>query len=126
MLKSLRQWTPDDEQRLLTMIAEGKRIKEVAAELKRSVGAIYARAHQLHIPLKRVRVKQRSCKPWPPSHSGRSCVGSAENCASATLPRVSAGADYARRSVQAIAHSACASPNTILRRRPPSPHSRAK
>jgi len=53
MPKSLRQWTPHDEQRLLAMIAGGKRTEEIAAELKRSVGAVYARAHQMHIPLKR-------------------------------------------------------------------------
>jgi len=63
MRKPPRRWTPHDEQRLLAMIVEGKRTEETAAELKRSVGAVYARAHQMHIPLKRVRLRPRSSKP---------------------------------------------------------------
>jgi len=35
MHKPPRQWTPHDEQRLLAMIAGGKRTEEAAAELKR-------------------------------------------------------------------------------------------
>jgi len=59
----LRRWTPQEERRLLAMIAEGKRGEVIAAELGRSVAAVYARAYHSQIRLKRDRARPPSSKP---------------------------------------------------------------
>ncbi len=48
-------WTPEDEERLRSMIVAGERPAEIAIKLKRSVSAVYARAYILRLPFKRLR-----------------------------------------------------------------------
>lgn len=42
-----RPWTEDEEVRLLKLLASGRRPPAIARELKRSVGAVYARIGSL-------------------------------------------------------------------------------
>ena len=53
-------WTPEEDNRLRMLLAEGKPIEFVAAELKRSVKAVKGRAHMLRISLKRVNLKPKA------------------------------------------------------------------
>jgi hypothetical protein len=49
-----RLWTPEDDERLKSMILAGRTPAEIAIKLRRSVAAVYARAHRFRLSFKRV------------------------------------------------------------------------
>lgn len=50
-----RAWTPEEDERLKSLIVESRTPAEIALKLQRSVGAVYARAHRFRLSFKRVR-----------------------------------------------------------------------
>jgi hypothetical protein len=54
-----RKWTPLDNERLRSLAISGMESWEIAAELKRTVVAVRAKAEQCGISLKRVTVAPR-------------------------------------------------------------------
>ncbi len=53
-------WTPEEDDRLRTLLGVGRSIPFVAADLKRSEAAVKGRAYVLRISLKRVKMKPRA------------------------------------------------------------------
>jgi len=53
-------WTPEEDNRLRMLLAEGEPIEFVAAELSRSAKAVIGRAYTLRISLKRVTLKPKA------------------------------------------------------------------
>jgi hypothetical protein len=53
-------WTPEEDNRLRTLLGAGRSIASVAADLKRSKTAVRARAYVLRISLKRVKMKPKA------------------------------------------------------------------
>ena len=53
-------WTPEEDNRLRMLLAEGEPIEFVAAELNRSAKAVMGRAYVLRISLKRVKLKPKA------------------------------------------------------------------
>jgi hypothetical protein len=54
-----RQWAPAEDNQLRSLIVAGERPAEIAVRLRRSVGAVYARAHRFRLSFKRVQQRQR-------------------------------------------------------------------
>jgi hypothetical protein len=54
-----KPWTPLDNERLRSLALTGMEVWEIAAELKRTVGAVHSRAEKCGISLKRVTVAPR-------------------------------------------------------------------
>jgi hypothetical protein len=52
-------WTPLDDERLRSLAVSGLGVREIAAELERTVSAVRARAERFGISLKRVMVARR-------------------------------------------------------------------
>jgi DNA-directed RNA polymerase specialized sigma24 family protein len=52
-------WTPLDDERLRSLAVSGLNVREIAAELERTVSAVRARAERFGISLKRVMVARR-------------------------------------------------------------------
>jgi hypothetical protein len=46
-------WTPEEEERLRSLISERLRPHEIAVKLHRTVDAVYKRAHKLRLSFKR-------------------------------------------------------------------------
>ena len=53
-------WTPEEDNRVRTLLGAGQSIAFVAADLKRSESAVKGRAYVLRISLKRVKMKPRA------------------------------------------------------------------
>jgi hypothetical protein len=53
-------WTPEEDNRLRMLLAEGEPIDFVAAELNRSVPAVKGRAYVLRISFRRVKLKSKA------------------------------------------------------------------
>jgi len=53
-------WTPEEDNRLRTLLEAGRPIAFVAADLKRSESAVKARAYGLRISLKRVKLRLKA------------------------------------------------------------------
>jgi hypothetical protein len=54
-----RKWTPLDNERLRSLALTGMEVWEIAAELKRTVGAVHSRAEKCGISLRRLTVTPR-------------------------------------------------------------------
>ena len=55
----IKAWTPEEEERLRSMISEGLRPHEIAVKLHRTVEAVYARAKRLRLSFKQRRLKAK-------------------------------------------------------------------
>ena len=55
-----RQWTPEQDDQLRSLIVAGGRPAEIAVKLRRSIAAVYARAHRFRLSFKRVQQRPRS------------------------------------------------------------------
>jgi DNA-directed RNA polymerase specialized sigma24 family protein len=53
-----RQWTPKEDEQLRSLIVGGRTPAEIAIKLRRSVGAVYARAHRFRLSFKRVKARK--------------------------------------------------------------------
>jgi hypothetical protein len=51
-----KQWTPEEDERLQSMIFARHTAAEVAIKLKRTIGAVHARARVLGLTFKRIQV----------------------------------------------------------------------
>jgi hypothetical protein len=49
----VKPWTPEDEERLRSLISERLRAHEIAVKLHRTVPAVYKRAHILRLSFRR-------------------------------------------------------------------------
>jgi DNA-binding CsgD family transcriptional regulator len=56
----VKHWTPEEDERLRSMIVEGHSPAEISLQLQRSVSAVYARTHVLRLSFKRLRLRLRS------------------------------------------------------------------
>jgi hypothetical protein len=54
----IRNWTSAEDEQLQLMAASGRSAKEIAAELQRTVAAVYSRALRLGISLRQLKI-------WP-------------------------------------------------------------
>jgi hypothetical protein len=51
------RWTPEDDQRLRALAADGRSAAVIAERLKRSQGAVHKRAQKLGVTFKRVALR---------------------------------------------------------------------
>ena len=54
-----RQWAPNEDNQLRSLIVAGERPAEIAVRLRRSIGSVYARAHRFRLSFKRVQQRPR-------------------------------------------------------------------
>jgi hypothetical protein len=54
-----RQWAPNEDNQLRSLIVAGERPAEISVRLRRSIGAVYARAHRFRLSFKRVQQRPR-------------------------------------------------------------------
>lgn len=54
-MTAVRKWTSTDDDNLRSMIIAGYSVHQIATMLRRSVPSVYARSHNLHLSLKRVK-----------------------------------------------------------------------
>lgn len=54
-MTAIRKWTSAEDDNLRSMIIAGYSAHQIATMLRRSVQSVYARSHNLHLSLKRVK-----------------------------------------------------------------------
>jgi hypothetical protein len=54
-----RQWAPEEDNQLRSLIVAGERPAEIAIRLRGSIVAVYARAHRFRLSFKRVQQRPR-------------------------------------------------------------------
>jgi hypothetical protein len=55
----LKAWTPQEDERLTSMIVAGRRPAEIAVELRRTIPAVRWRASLLRLSFKRLRTRAK-------------------------------------------------------------------
>jgi hypothetical protein len=53
----LNKWTPEEDEKLRSLIQAGRRLAEISVKLQRSISAVRTRAYHLRLSFKRLKAK---------------------------------------------------------------------